>query len=179
MSRSRVVSIAGIFAAAFWMIAAAAAQSSAAPDAEHSAKVYMTAFFAGDVKAAADLTDPRTLDRMREGYISEMLKITDPDQEKAILANLGVAKSTAELAQVDAKRLYIAITEADHRQNPQVVEAMKRTHFEVLGSVANPAGGVTVRLRIVTPTATGTSTKESGLLMRQALGDWKVVGNAP
>jgi len=180
MSRSRVISVAGIFAAAFWMIAAAAAQSSAAPDAEHVAKVYMTAFFAGDIKDAADLTDPRTLDRIREGFITEMLKVTDPDQEKAILANLGVAKTTADLGKVDAKALYIALTEADHRRTPQVFEAMKQTRVEVLGSAPNPAGGVTVRMRIITPTAAGTaSSQESGLLMRQVLGDWKVVGNAP
>ena len=162
-----------------WMIAAAAAQSSAAPEAEHIAKVYMTAFFAGDIRTAADLTDPRTLDRMREGFISELLKVADPEQEKAILANLGVAKTTAELGQVDSRKLYIAMTEAEHRRAPQVFEAMKRARFEVLGSAPNPTGGVTVRLRILTPSASGTSTQESGLVMRQILGDWKVVGNAP
>ena len=180
MSGSKVVSIAGIFAGAFWMIASAAAQSSAAPDAEHVAKIYMTAFFAGDIKDAADLTDPRTLDRIREAFISDLLTVTDPDQEKAILTNLGVAKTTADLGKVDVKALYIALTEADRRRTPQVFETMKRTRVEILGSTPNPTGGVTVRLRIITPTAGGTpSSQESGLLMRQVLGGWKVVGNAP
>jgi hypothetical protein len=161
------------------MIVTAAAQSSAAPEAERTAKVYMIAFFGGDMKTATDLTDPRTLERIRESFLAELVKVTDPDSEKAILANLGVARTTVELSQVDAKTLYVALTDADHRSNPQVFEAMKRTRVEVLGSAPNPTGGVTVRFRIITPAGASTSSQESGLLMREVLGAWKVVGNAP
>ena len=179
MRRSRLLSLAGICIASLGALAAAAAESSVAPDAERVAKVYMTTFFAGDIKFAADLMDPRTLERMRESFLSELVKVTDPEVERAILANVGIARTTAELSQVDAKTLYIAITLADHRRIPKVVEAMKQAHVDILGSEPNPAGGVTVRLRTTTPSPTGTSSKESGLLMRQVLGEWKVVGNAP
>ena len=161
------------------MIAAAAAQSSVAPDAERSAKVYLNAFFSGDLKTAAELTDPRTLERIRESFLADLVQVTDPDVEKAILANLGVARTTLELSQVNAKTLYVALTESDHKRNPQVFEAMKRTRVEILGSALNPNGGITVRMRIIAPAGTSMSSQESGLSMRQVLGDWKVVGKAP
>ena len=179
MRRRGLLSLAGACIASIAMIAAAGAQSSVAPEAERVAKVYMTAFFAGDLKTAADLMDPKTLERMRESFLGELVKVSDPDTENAILANLGLAKTTAELSKVDARTLYIATTMADQRRNPQVLEAMKLTRVEVLGSEPNPAGGVTVRFRIIAPANAGTSSKESGLLMRQVLGDWKVVGNVP
>jgi len=137
----------------------------------------MKAFLSGEIKAAADLMDPRTLERIRQSFLSELVNVGDADSEKAILANVGLARSTAELSTVDAKTLFIAITESDRRRNPQVSEAMKRAHVDVLGSAASPSGGVVVRFRITTPTATGTSSQDSALLMRQVLGDWKVVGN--
>ena len=181
MRRSKLLSLAGIFIASLGLIAAVSAQSSVAPEAERVAKVYMTAFFAGDVRTAADLTDPKTLERTRETFFAELVKVTDPDTEKNILANVGLARTTVELSKVDAKTLYIAITESEHRINPQVFETMRRSRVESLGSVPNPAGGVTVQARILAPASAGAkaSTKEFGLLMRQVLGDWKVVGNMP
>jgi hypothetical protein len=178
VSQSNLCLFACVCVASLWTIAAPCAESSAAPDAEHSAKIYMTAFFSGDLKMAADLTDPRTLERIRESLLAQMVEVTDPAEEKAILASLGVAQSTVELSQLDARTLYVALTERDRRRNPQVFDAMKATRVEVLGSVANPAGGVTVQLRVTSPSGAGTSSQESKLLMRQVLGDWKVVGVA-
>jgi hypothetical protein len=173
-----------IFAAALSFVAAgmmagASAQPSAAPEAERVARVYLRAFFSGDVKTAANLMDPRTLERIRETFLGELVNVTDPDSERAILSNLGLAATTAELGTVDAKTLYVAITESDHRRNPQVLEVMKLTRTEVLGSAPNPAGGINVRYRIIAPASTGSSSRDSGLMMRQVLGDWKVVGNGP
>jgi hypothetical protein len=149
-----------------------------AADAERVAKIYMTAFFAGDIKTAADLTDSRTLERIRETFLTDLLK-ADPETEKAILANFGAGATTATLGQMDARSLYVALTEADHRRNPNVFEAMKQARFKVLGSAPNPSGGVTVSFRITTPADGSTASKESGLMMRQVQGEWKVVGNVP
>ena len=179
MNRRRLLALIGVCIAVPAIVAAAAAQSSVAPDAERVARVYTRAFFAGDVKTAADLTDPRTIERVRESFLSELVKVTDPDAEKAILGDLGLARTTAELSKVDGKTLYIAITERDLRKNPAALEAMKRTHVEILGSVSNPAGGVTVLVRTSAPMKDGVASKESGLLMRRVLGDWKVVSNVP
>lgn len=137
----------------------------------------MKAFLSGDTKMVADLMDPRTLERIRQSFLSELINVGDADSEKAILDNLGLARSTAELSTVDAKTLFIAITELDHRRSPQVFEAMKSAHVDVLGSGPSPTGGVIVTFRITTPTGTGTSSQDSALLMRQVLGDWKIVGN--
>ena len=175
---SRTLSLAAVGLVAFGVMAAVAAQN-AAPEAERVARVYMRAVFAGDIRTAANLTDPRTLERLRESFLAELVTVTDPETEKAVLSNLGLAASTAELSTVDAKTLYVARTEFEHRRNPQLFEAMKNAHVEVLGSAPNPTGGVTVRFRITPPAGSGTSTQEPGLLMRQVLGDWKVVGNAP
>ena len=157
----------------FCMTSIALAQFS--QDAERYARVYMRAFFAGDVKTAADMMDPRALERIRQSFLADVIK-ADPDAEKAVLANLGVAKTMDQLGRIDAKTLYVAITEAEHRNNPRVLEAMKQSRVEVLGSAPNPSGGVIVRFRI---TAAGSGgSRESGLVMRQVLGEWKVVGNA-
>jgi hypothetical protein len=123
--------------------------------------------------------DPRKLEQIRVSFLAELVNVTDPAEEKAILSNLGLAASTAELSNVDAKTLYIAITEADHRRNPQVLEAMKLARIEILGSAPSPAGGITVHYRIIAPSANGSSSTDSGLMMRQVLGEWKVVGNVP
>jgi len=166
-----------VVAILFTFVATASAQSGADADAERAARVYMKAFLSGDIKTVADLMDPRTLERIRQSFLSELVNVGDADSERAILANLGLARSTAELSTVDAKTLFIAITESDRRRTPQVSEAMKRAHVDVLGSASSPSGGVVVRFRIATPTATGSSSQDSALLMRQVLGDWKVVGN--
>jgi hypothetical protein len=166
-----------VVAILFGLAATALAQSGAVPDAERSARVYMKSFMSGDIKAAADLMDPKTLERIRTSFLSELINVGDADSEKAILANLGLARSTAELSAVDAKTLFIAITESDRRRNPQVFEAMKSARIDVLGSAPSPTGGVTVHFRIITPTGSGTSSQDSAILMRQVLGDWKVVGS--
>ena len=153
------------------------AQTSAS-DAERTAKIYLSAFFSGDVKAAANLTDPRTLERIRESFLADLLK-ADPESEKAILANFGAGATTAKLSQMDTRSLYVAVKEAEHRRNPAVVEAMKQTRFKVLGSAPNPSGGVIVRFTVTTPGDGKTTSKESGLMMRQVQGEWKVVGNVP
>lgn len=175
MSRSRFLSLVALCIGWCCVTALTHAQT---PEAERAAQVYMTAFFAGDVKTAADLTDTRTLERIRESFLTELLK-ADPESEKAILANFGTGATTAKLAQMDTKSLYVALTEADHRKNPRVFEAMKRAHIEVLGSAPNPSGGVTVRFRITTHVNGFPTSKESGLMMKQVLGKWKVVGNTP
>jgi len=172
MNRIRVVLLVAVCIASLWMSAIASAQYS--PDAERYARVYMRAFFSGDVKTAADMMDPRALERLRESFLTDLLK-ADPESEKAVLANLGVAKTMDELGRIDAKSLYVAITEAEHRNNPQVLQAMKEARVEVQGSAPNPGGGVLVRFKIIAP---GGSSRESGLVMKQVLGDWKVVGNA-
>jgi hypothetical protein len=175
MTRVRVASFVAVCVASLWMTANALAQPN--PEAERYAKIYMRAFFSGDVKTAADLTDPRTLERIRETFLADLIKV-DPDSEQAVLANLGVAKTMADLVRIDAKSMYVAITEAEHRNNPQALEIMKQSRVEVLGSAPNPSGGVIVLFRITAPGAGGASSKESGLVMRQVLGEWKVVGNA-
>ena len=175
MNRIRFFSLVAVcFGSCFLTISA----QTPASDAERVAKIYMTAFFAGDMKTAAELTDTRTLERIRETFLAELLK-ADPDSEKAILANFGRGATTAKLSQMDAKSLYVALTEADHRKNPKVFQAMKRTQVEVLASAPNPSGGVTVRFRITTPAAGIPTSTESGLMMKQVRGEWKIVGNAP
>ena len=138
----------------------------------------MTAFFSGDVRTAADLTDERTLERIRETFLNELLK-ADPESEKAILANFGTGATTAKLAQLDAKTLYVVLTLADHRKNPKVFEAMRQAQIEILGSAPNASGGVTVRFRITTRAAPFPTSRESGLMLKQIQGKWKVVGNVP
>jgi ribosomal protein S11 len=155
------------------------AQSDPPPDAERIARIYMTAFFAGDFRTAAEAMDPKTLDRIRESFLSDLIKISDPEAEKAVLANLGIAGTAADAGKVDPKTLYAAITAADRRRNPQLFEAMKRSRVEVLGSEPNPAGGVTVYLRVFAPAGSEPPTQDLKLLVRQVLGDWKVAGNAP
>ena len=175
-SRSKRLFLVGIALAVSVPVATVVPAQYQAPDAERVARVYMKAFFAGDIKTAADLMDPRALERIRQAFLSELVNVGDADAEKAILANLG-AKTTAEVSEVDAKTLFVAITEMDRRRNPQLSDAMTRARVEVLGSGPAPAGGVVVRFRVSTPIATGTSTQDSALLMRSVMGDWKVVGN--
>lgn len=147
-------------------------------DAERVAKIYMTAFLAGDIKTAANLTDPKTLDRMREAFLGELLR-ADPDSEKAILANFGPAATTAGLSHLDAKALYVAVTEAEQRKNPAVLETMKQMRFKVIATTPNPGGGVNVRFRVTNPASGTAAGEDSALLMKQVEGDWKVVGRAP
>src|SRR4030095_1482590 len=173
MNRIRFLMLVALCIGSSWVTTLAQAQRS---DAERTAQVYMTAFFSGDVKTAADLTDTRTLERIRESFLADLLR-ADPESEKAILASFGAEVTTAALSQMDAKSLYIALTEADHRKNPQVFEAMKRTQIEFLGSAPNPSGGIIVRFRI--KTVGGPASRESGLILRQVQGEWKVVGKAP
>jgi hypothetical protein len=175
MNRTRFLSFVAVCLGSWWVATLAQAQ---APDAERTAKIYLSAFFSGDVKAAANLTDPRTLERIRESFLADLLK-ADPQAEKAILANFGAGATTAKLSQMDTRSLYVAVTEAEHRRNPAVVEAMKQTRFKVLGSAPNPSGGVTVRFTITTPGDGKTTPKDSGLMMRQVQGEWKVVGHVP
>ncbi len=179
MARHSMLAAAALSLAAVGMMAVVSAQPSAAPEAERVARVYLRSFFSGDVRSAANLMDPRKLEQIRESFLAELVNVTDPAEEKAILSNLGLAATPAELSTVDPKTLYVAITEADHRRNPQVLEAMKLARIEILGSAPNPAGGVTVRYRITAPSGAGSSSTDSGLMMRQVLGEWKVVGNAP
>jgi hypothetical protein len=61
--------------------------------------------------------DPRTLERIRESFLADLLK-ADPESEKVILANFGAGATTATLSQMDARSLYVAVTEAEHRRNP-------------------------------------------------------------
>ncbi len=175
MNRTRFFLFVAVCVGSWWMTTVAQAQ---APDAERIAKIYLAAFFAGDVKGAANLTDPRTLERIRESFLADLLK-ADPESEKVILANFGAGATTATLSQMDARSLYVAVTEAEHRRNPVVVEAMKQTRFKVLGSAPSPSGGVTVRFRVTAPGDGGADSKDSGLMMRQVQGEWKVVGNVP
>jgi hypothetical protein len=175
MNRTRFFSLIAVCVGSWWVTTFAQAQ---APDVERTAKIYLAAFFAGDVKGAANLTDPRTLERLRESFLADLLK-ADPESEKAILANFGAGATTAKLSQMDARSLYVAVTEAEHRRNPALVATMKQTRFKVLGSAPNPSGGVTVRFMITAPGDGKTDSKESGLMMRQVQGEWKVVGNVP
>jgi len=169
------LSLVAVCVGSWWVTNFAQAQ---APEAERTAKIYLAAFFAGDVKGAANLTDPRTLERIRESFLADLLK-ADPESEKAILANFGAGATTATLSQMDARSLYVAVTEAEHRRNPALVEAMRQTRFKVLGSAPNPSGGVIVRFTITSPGDGKTTSKDSGLMMRQVQGEWKVVGNVP
>jgi len=175
MNGNRLLSLVALCIGSWWVTTVANAETS---DAERTAQVYMTAFFSGDVRTAADLTDTRTLERIRESFLNELLK-ADPESEKAILATFGPGVTTAKLAQMDVKSLYIALTLADHRKNPKVFEAMRRTHIEILGSAPSASGGVTVRFRITTPPAPFPTSRESGLILKQVEGKWKVVGNVP
>ena len=102
MNRNSTIFAAALSLVAAGMMAVVSAQPSPAPDAERVARVYLRAFFGGDVKTAANLMDPRTLERIRETFLGELVNVTDPDSEKAILSNLGLAATTAVLLAVKA-----------------------------------------------------------------------------
>jgi hypothetical protein len=155
-------------------------QGSEASQVEEVAREYMTAFFHGDLKTAASLTHPDTLNHVRNSFIQELRTATNASGNPVTPADYGLTLSTRELGELDAEALYVVVLEADRRRDPAFSEAMRRATVEVSGSRTTPDGAVVVTLRVRTPTPDGgTSNQEPRLLLRRSNSVWKVVGNAP
>jgi hypothetical protein len=154
------------------------AQVVAVPDAERAAKIYMTAFFHGDLQTAASLTHPETLDSIRSSLLGDLAKTNDKTGKPVTPADFGLELSLDEIHKLSAEAIYVAMLEADHKRDPAMFEAMKQTQVEVLSSQITPDGKAIVRLKIITPTRTSTSSQDSGLMLRLSNSQWKVLGNA-
>ena len=156
------------------------AQQTTTASAEETAKEYMTAFFHGDLRTAASLTHPSTLDAIKTSFLKELKVATNEAGEPVTPADYGLTYSLAELRELRAEVLYVAVLEADRKRDPAFAEAMRDAKVEVAGS-RNSADGMTiVQLRILTPGGNGELvSQEAGLMLRTSGMQWRVVGNAP
>ena len=158
---------------------AALAQAKAPPEAEQAAKTYMSAFYNGNFQSAADLAAPETIDRVRDLFFAELAKVVGTGKEKGFLAHQGVARPVAELKTMTPRALYALLAEGRQRRDPKVLEAMKATQVEIVGSEMTTGGGAIVRLRIKMPEGIGPPSHQAALALRLVSSEWKVVANAP
>ena len=159
-------------------IAVAAAQADARiPDAEKAAEQYMSAFFHGDLKTAASLAHPQTLEDIKTAFTRERAAASAAGTEAEFLAKSGIAAST-DLDALDLVDFYVTVVSGSRHSTSEAVAAMKTTVVAVKGSERTEGGAAVVTLAITTPAAGGTRTIESRQLLRMIDGQWKVVGNA-
>jgi hypothetical protein len=158
-------------------VASADAKSSQT-EIENTAKKYMTAFFRGDIRTAANFMHPETLNELRRSFLSELDNAKAAGQEDKFLAQMNVKKDGDTLRKLNSKELYVILVESDHKKNENGFQKMKETTVSVVSSKLLQTGEATVQLKITTPTENGTKTQDTGLLLAKAGGEWKVKGNS-
>ena len=166
-----------LFSVVCIMVVAVAHADSRIPDAEKAAEQYMTAFFHSDLKTAASLAHPQTLQDIKTAFTRERAAASAAGKEAEFLAKAGIAAST-DLDALGLVDFYVTVVGSSRHSTPEAAAAMKTTVVAAKGSERSEDGAAVVTLAITTPAAGGTRTIESRQLLRMVDDEWKVVGNA-
>ena len=146
-------------------------------EAETVAQQYLTAFFHSDLRTAASLTHPETLQQLKSTFGQERAAAVAAGKEAEFLAQFGMAAST-DLDALNPTDLYVAVAGGLRRSQPEVVAAMKAALITVKDSKRTGDEGAVVTLVITAPAATGTQTQDARLSLALVGGQWRVTGNA-
>ncbi len=147
------------------------------PDAEKAAEEYVTAFFHSDLRRAALLTHPDTLQQIKSAFTREWESAQASGKEAEFLAKSGIDAAT-NLRSLGLLDLYVTVIQGSRRSAPDAAAAMKATTVAVTGSERVDAERAAVTLSITTPAGEATRTQDSKLLLARVDDGWKVVGNA-
>jgi hypothetical protein len=146
-------------------------------DAERAAEQYMTAFFHSDLRTAASLTHPETLQQIKSAFTQAWEEAKASGKEAEFLGKSGIEPST-DLRALDLIDFYVTVVGGSRRSAADATTAMKATAVAVSGSELAEAERVAVTLAITTPAGGASRTQESKLLLARVNGQWKVLGNA-
>ena len=139
----------------------------------------MTAFFHGDLKTAASLTHPDTLNTLRESVLRELTQQDSQAKPEMTPSDLGLNLSVDELGRLSPEAFYVAIIEANHRRDPAALAAMKQARVDVQSCKLTSDDAAIVTLTIASPSGSSTATQESRVALRRSSSRWMVGGNAP
>ncbi len=145
---------------------------------EKIAKSYMTAFFIGDIRTAANQMHPDTLNELQQAFLGKLTEARQAGQERQFLSQMNLKETAETLRKLSSLELYITLVEGDHRKDEKLFEEMKKTRVEVMDCRILKENEAIVYLKITTPLRKGTKTQNGSLLLLKYGTEWKVKGNA-
>jgi hypothetical protein len=106
-----------LFSLVCTMAVAAAHAGSRVPEAEKVAERYMTAFFHSDLKTAASLAHPQTLQDIKTAFTRERAAASAAGKEAEFMAKSGIAAST-DLDALDLVDFYVTVVGSSRHSTP-------------------------------------------------------------
>ncbi len=146
-----------------------------AAEAEAVAPRYLTAFFHSDLRTAASLTHPETLQQLKSAFGQERAAAAAGGKEAEFLAQYGMEPRPISILPTST---WLRLAASAGRSHVEVA-AMKAMTITVKDSKRTNGERVAVTLVITAPAATGTQTQDAGLSLALVDGLWKVIGNVP
>jgi hypothetical protein len=149
-------------------------------EAENVAKMYVTAFFHGDMETAANLTLQETLDTFRQTFVQELDKAQSEGRLHEFLAETGLESDPNALRKMNSHDLFVVVVGSNQKRGKSsALQAMKRTIVDVEGSKKLNENEASVRFKIVIPAETGPINQSGGLLLVRQDKTWRVKSNLP
>jgi hypothetical protein len=149
-----------------------ASDSDSLKSAEIIAQEYLTAFYHGELKTAADLTHPEMLLKTKRDFLK---KAESGALDDSPFGEFVASKEFGELLSIPPGELFIKIQELSRSAAPpQATEAMKKARITVVSSESPSDSMVKVVLNVFVPTASGGREQNSPVYLRKFRDEYRV-----